>query len=168
MVHFVGDIHQPLHTEDVARGGNGIRVKFEGVDLNLHHVWDSSIAEKIVGGVRRAPYVEARSWADDLGSRVREGEWKTQRDGWLEGVELEEAEDMAMGWAREGNQVVCSHVLPEGPEAIVGQELGGEYFDKAAGVIEVQVAKAGVRLARWLDLIAERIEEGEGGFGDDL
>jgi len=40
----------------------------------------------------------------------------------------------------------------------VGQELAfGEYFEKAAPVIELQVARAGYRLAKWLDLIAKRI-----------
>ncbi|CAN8100377.1 unnamed protein product, partial [Discula destructiva] len=34
------------------------------------------------------------------------------------------------------------------------QELSGEYYEKAAPVIEVQVARAGYRLAKWLDLIA--------------
>lgn len=35
-------------------------------------------------------------------------------------------------------------------------------------MIEGQVAKAGYRLAAWLDLIAKRIAENESGFGDDL
>ena len=48
-------------------------------------------------------------------------------------------------------------MFPEGPEAIVGQELGGEYYEKAAPVIELQVAKAGYRLAAWLDLIVDRL-----------
>lgn len=47
-------------------------------------------------------------------------------------------------------------MLPEGPEAIVGQELAGDYYEKAAPVIELQVAKAGYRLATWLDLIADK------------
>lgn len=45
-------------------------------------------------------------------------------------------------------------VFPEGPAAIVGKELGGEYFEKAGPVIEKQVARAGFRLAAWLDHIA--------------
>lgn len=44
-------------------------------------------------------------------------------------------------------------VFPEGPVAIAGQELSGEYYEKAAPVIEIQVARAGYRLAAWLDLI---------------
>lgn len=50
-------------------------------------------------------------------------------------------------------------VLPEGPVAIVGQQLAGDYAHKAAPVIEVQVARAGYRLAAWLDLIADRVRE---------
>ena len=46
-------------------------------------------------------------------------------------------------------------VLPEGPEAIVGEELGGDYFKKAGPVIEQQVARAGYRMAAWLDHIVE-------------
>jgi hypothetical protein len=109
VVHFVGDIHQPLHTEDVARGGNGIHVRFEGVELNLHHVWDSSIAEKIVGGVRRAPYAEARRWADELTEGIRTGKYEALKEGWLEGLRLEDSKEIAMSWAREGNAFVCSH-----------------------------------------------------------
>lgn len=26
LLHFLGDVHQPLHTEDVCKGGNGIMV----------------------------------------------------------------------------------------------------------------------------------------------
>lgn len=57
-------------------------------------------------------------------------------------------------------------VFPEGPTAIAGQELAGEYFEKAAPVIELQVAKAGYRLAAWLDLIAERISDNEEKSGE--
>jgi S1/P1 Nuclease len=45
-------------------------------------------------------------------------------------------------------------VFPEGPKAIVGQELSGEYFTKAGPVIERQIARAGYRMAAWLDAIA--------------
>lgn len=44
VVHFVGDIHQPLHTgrvEDMS--GNRIPVKWLGFDTNLHSVWDSQM-----------------------------------------------------------------------------------------------------------------------------
>jgi len=56
--------------------------------------------------------------------------------------------------------------MPEGPEAIKGQELGSDYFDKAAPVVEMQVAKAGYRLAAWLDLIVATIKGRETTMGD--
>lgn len=30
LVHFVGDLHQPLHLTGKARGGNQVHVRFEG------------------------------------------------------------------------------------------------------------------------------------------
>ena len=47
IVHFVGDIHQPLHVgrpED--RGGNDVRINFEGRNSNLHALWDSLMIMK--------------------------------------------------------------------------------------------------------------------------
>jgi S1/P1 Nuclease len=44
MIHFIGDIHQPLHTGRVEdNGGNKIDVKWQGFELSLHQVWDSQI-----------------------------------------------------------------------------------------------------------------------------
>lgn len=52
--------------------------------------------------------------------------------------------------------------MPDGVDAIVGKELGGDYFLKAAPVIEIQLARAGYRLAKWLDLIAGASTESMG------
>ena len=44
LVHFIADIHQPLHTGRVEdNSGNKIPVKWLGLDLNLHQIWDSQI-----------------------------------------------------------------------------------------------------------------------------
>ncbi|KAI0125170.1 phospholipase C/P1 nuclease domain-containing protein [Xylariales sp. AK1849] len=157
VIHFIGDIHQPLHTENVARGGNGIHVMWEHSELNLHHVWDSSIAEKMLGGIRRKPYLAAHAWATNLTSEIKTGKYFAESKFWADGLNLDDPIQTSMIWANESNAFVCTTVLPEGPTAIVGQQLAGEYFDKAAPVIEVQVARAGYRLAAWLDLIADRI-----------
>ncbi len=109
IIHFVGDIHQPLHTEDVARGGNGIHVFFEDVELNLHHVWDTSIPEKIVGGVRRKPFGEAWAWADRLTADILYGRFREASLSWEDGMDLGDPLGTAMVWAREANQFVCSH-----------------------------------------------------------
>ncbi|QAU23665.1 S1/P1 Nuclease [Dyella sp. M7H15-1] len=44
VVHFIGDIHQPLHggyKDDL--GGNKYQVQFQGQGTNLHRVWDSGL-----------------------------------------------------------------------------------------------------------------------------
>jgi len=46
-------------------------------------------------------------------------------------------------------------VFPDGPVKIAGQELSGPYYEKAAPVVEMLVAKAGYRLAVWLDRVVE-------------
>lgn len=47
VVHFVGDIHQPLHAgyrDD--KGGNLYQVQFDGRGSNLHRVWDSGLLSR--------------------------------------------------------------------------------------------------------------------------
>ena len=44
LIHFVGDIHQPLHVGRPSdRGGNDVKVVFEGRSQNLHALWDTGL-----------------------------------------------------------------------------------------------------------------------------
>lgn len=44
VVHFVGDVHQPLHAGNRDdKGGNEYQVQFDGKGSNLHRVWDSQM-----------------------------------------------------------------------------------------------------------------------------
>ena len=46
LIHFVGDVHQPMHTarkEDL--GGNKVNVTWFGQRSNLHRVWDEGLVE---------------------------------------------------------------------------------------------------------------------------
>ena len=109
VVHFVGDIHQPLHNENVAYGGNGIPVRWKGDHYNLHHVWDSSIAEKWIGGRHGDPYVQAKAWADKLADGITSGQYAdAAKAQWLNGTDLDDPIGTAMTWVREGNSYVCT------------------------------------------------------------
>jgi hypothetical protein len=68
VVHFVGDVHQPLHAcDDKDRGGNDVKVRLAGSDAaNLHAVWDnatvaalgpdaSTIGNRLVARARALP-----------------------------------------------------------------------------------------------------------------
>ena len=47
LVHFVGDLHQPLHVgRGGDHGGNSIAVNFFGEIQKLHSVWDSGMIER--------------------------------------------------------------------------------------------------------------------------
>jgi hypothetical protein len=42
VVHFVGDIHQPMHVSRAEdKGGNTIQVQYDGQGTNLHSLWDT-------------------------------------------------------------------------------------------------------------------------------
>ncbi|SPO04667.1 probable nuclease S1 precursor [Cephalotrichum gorgonifer] len=156
VIHFVGDLHQPLHNENVEAGGNGIDVLFNGVEIDLHHVWDGSIGTLLVNdGVAGDPYVIAKKWSTQLMVELTTGKYAEEKAGWLEGIDLKDPATTALGWSRDCNSYICTTVLPEGPTAIIGQELSGAYYEKAAPVVELLVAKAGYRLAAWLDLIVD-------------
>jgi len=44
LVHFIGDLHQPLHIGRPGdKGGNDLKVKWFWKDSNLHRVWDSGM-----------------------------------------------------------------------------------------------------------------------------
>lgn len=139
---FIGDIHQPLHDEGLDRGGNSINVTFDGKITNLHHVWDTNMPEKLVGGYSLA---FAEEWAKTLTAAIKTGIYKDQAAAWLEGIDLSDPVPTSLLWATESNALVCSAVLPDGVEAVEDQELDGDYYESNVPVIQFQIAKAGYR-----------------------
>ncbi|KAF2446348.1 hypothetical protein P171DRAFT_453766 [Karstenula rhodostoma CBS 690.94] len=162
VIHFLGDIHQPLHVENLEIGGNGINVTFNGTATNLHHIWDSNIPEKLIGGYSLE---DARSWSEELVAAITTGKYANASSSWLNGIDIKDPVASAMVWAQDANSYVCTAVVPQGQEAVEGKELDGAYYDEAIVVIQQQIAKAGVRLAAWLDLIVEGKTGGGYGHG---
>lgn len=64
IVHFVGDIHQPLHVgRPQDRGGNSLSIIFEGKNSNLHAMWDSlMIMKPAMDHIQYANYLETHSF----------------------------------------------------------------------------------------------------------
>lgn len=156
IIHFTGDIHQPLHVENLAVGGNLINVTFNGVKTNLHAIWDTAIPQKAIGNFSQAT---ALSWANNLTSEIKHGQYKKESRTWLKGIKAEDPIESSLRWARDANKYVCSTVLPDGPDAVFGKELSGAYYESAIPVVKKQIAKAGYRLAAWLDAIVEASEK---------
>jgi hypothetical protein len=131
IVHFVGDIHQPLHTVKEFAGGNGIPVSFLNssrcgrYECNLHGVWDSELIEH--SRLNREEYVrheEAMITADKL-NRLDNG--------------------TAEQWANESLKLAQAAWVQD------GAELDELYYGQQIRVVDRQMALAGVRLARLLN-----------------
>jgi hypothetical protein len=146
-VVLVGDVHQPLHGEALEAGGNGINVTWDGEETNLHHIWDTEIPEKIAGGQ------SAEEWAKNLTSRIAAGDFEGS-DEWVSGG-MNNTQATALGWASEANALVCRDVFEGGIDGVEEGELSGKYFDDVQGAVEQQIARAGVRLGAWLELVAK-------------
>ncbi|KAH9822761.1 nuclease PA3 [Teratosphaeria destructans] len=157
LVHFLGDITQPLHDEALEYGGNDIDVTFDGTSTNLHHTWDTNMPEELVGGYTLS---DAQDWANNLAAQIDSGAYSSQKNTWVSGLDITDATASAMTWASDANQYVCSVVIPNGQTAYDDQELYPDYYNGAIGTIELQIAKGGYRLAKWLDAIADAAGEG--------
>jgi hypothetical protein len=88
LIHFVGDLHQPLHAgEKGDKGGNDVKAAY-GIDagrrLNLHSIWDGLLAERAISTgpslVRRYPAaVRAKVAAGSVEDWSRES-WQVAKD----------------------------------------------------------------------------------------
>jgi len=132
VIHFIGDMHQPLHDEDDAdKGGNNRRVIFDGHPDNLHWVWDTGLLNHIT------PNPQALAAA--LESQITPHD----REEWVRGS----IED----WVLEGHRLaqgVAYGDLGNGDPAMIT----AAYEHQAGPVIESQLEKAGVRLAYLLNM----------------
>jgi hypothetical protein len=132
LVHFIGDMHQPLHCSDNKdQGGNGVRVVFHDRQTNLHSVWDSGMLSRL------AP-------ADELFPALSE-ESMRRRKKWSKGT-VEQ-------WAEQSHQAAQKVVYGRLPKVDAGTPapLDAQYEKTADALIRVQIEKAGARLAAVLN-----------------
>jgi len=131
LVHFIGDIHQPMHLgskED--RGGNDVKLFWFGNITNLHRIWDTQIIES-----HNMSYTEL---ASDL-PIFTPNQIKV------------EANKSINNWVEETRIYTCQIYLESPPN----RKLGYEYRYKNLPIIKSQLYKAGIRLASILNKIFE-------------
>jgi hypothetical protein len=167
IIHFVGDLHQPLHaTTNSDRGGNCVPVKYlrrnprsngSSYTPNLHGIWDTELVEFQMEGA------DASEFANTLDTQFASSftEWKQG------GMQLE-------SWAWEGHQHAAAITygalpvkIPVEPVVPINsckdgnnigarmlhlhEVLGALYQGAAGAVIEERLAQAGIRLAMILN-----------------
>lgn len=136
LVHFVGDIHQPLHAGDRSdRGGNDLKTTY-GVmpGYNLHSVWDGLLADRALSAAPTLVrvFTPAEKAAVDQGN-VRlwsEENWAVSRD-------------IAYPRAMDGDP--CG-AKPTAPVVIDEADVAA-----SRAALRQQVERGGIRLARLLD-----------------
>jgi hypothetical protein len=131
VVHFIGDMHQPLHCEnDDDEGGNLLRVIWHGHPDELHWVWDSGL----LGDIDRS--------ASSLAAELEEQITPQDKAAWERGS----LEDWVLQSHRLARTVAYGDLGDRRPP-IIGQR----YEREADPVVELQLERAGVRLAYVLD-----------------
>jgi hypothetical protein len=136
LVHFVGDLHQPLHAGDRSDlGGNrqlGSYGIFAGSKLNIHAIWDGYLAERAI----------------------------STPPGGAKGLGIAARDEMAIGtiddWSRESWQFArefyCDMQGGDPCAAPVARaKLDDATIERLVPVVRGMVRRGGVRLARLLD-----------------
>jgi hypothetical protein len=131
IVHFVGDLHQPLHAIDEARGGNDIKLPVFGsprcgdYDCNLHWTWDTLLLEH---------------------AGFSEEEYVVRLNGLIEKQHLaQKAAGTPTDWANESH-LQARQIIEQKPAAIDEQ-----YYQAHIDLVNEKLALAGLRLAALLN-----------------
>lgn len=149
LIHFIGDITQPLHDEAEAVGGNEIAVTWQGQPTNLHSSWDTQMVEKAAGGGNTTAIL--KSFSDTLIARIDSGSYSSVKANWVSCVNPKTASNCALSWAQDANAYNCQYVLKTDES---GKELDGSYYTGAEPIIELQIAKGGYRLGKYINALA--------------
>ncbi|KAJ5904534.1 hypothetical protein N7504_006917 [Penicillium tannophilum] len=158
LFHFIGDIHMPLHVEEYQKGGNLIKVSFDGHQGNLHGIWDTDMPHKINGIRHNIKHNDEKpaslKWAKHL---LQKNQHRPTTA--VECADVTNPDVCVKKWAKETNHLNCAVVFKRGLPYIEGTDLADEYYDDAAPIIAEQIYKAGVRLAAWINALAEQRRE---------
>jgi hypothetical protein len=160
IIHFIGDLHQPLHIEDVYTGGNDIPTCFRKAcsSVELHAVWDKYLVHKIVGLPTSPHHDEEKTVAAEWASKLYDGNKHKIPD---QCADVTNSQQCTMGWAADANAYVCNFVLNVGglsdmdlvKEWFNHRDLSTDYYDGAAPIVEELIGLAGIRLGAYLDAL---------------
>ncbi|MBX3726831.1 MAG: S1/P1 nuclease [Xanthomonadales bacterium] len=129
LVHFVADIHQPLHAGHADdRGGNTFQLFYLGQGGNLHALWDGGLlrASREPWRTRSARLAEVRADTDTR--------WSIRAP---------------RAWAEASCRLIASaDIYPRRPG-----RLPADYMERQLPVVERQLVLAGARLAALLDAL---------------
>ena len=152
LVHFMGDIHQPLHAIERGcdRGGNMERANFfldgeKRPNSTLHFVWDIDELDLLM---KHSNITDERAYASALAAQIKPG----KAGKWARATPDQiawESYKLAKKYVYRGipYQDFCNNKRP--PQIVTDLTLA--YEDAGTKVVHEQLMKAGVRLAAALE-----------------
>lgn len=160
LVHYVGDIHQPLHSARGAdRGGNTIDVTFDvpgqGTQWNLHNVWDFGI---IVRSMEDDFDGDQGLFTDNL-MQLLDSTWAEESKEWTEcvrkGRSMDDLQICVSHWGEESLQAALeeAYLDENGEEIEESAEISDEYYKERLPTVQQRLLMSGVRLAATLELL---------------
>jgi len=153
LVHFVGDIHQPLHcgfTED--EGGNLILGYFLTRQANLHQIWDTMM---IVKRIKDDFGDDQDAFESYLLGKIH-GDWAAEAKAWVQCSSSAPYDACSAEWGQDSVLDACkySYVESDGTTRIdEGFLLEEDYYYRNMPLIEKLLAKAAVRLGHVLNVV---------------
>ncbi|GGB17807.1 hypothetical protein GCM10011511_47020 [Puia dinghuensis] len=125
IVHFVGDLHQPMHVSRAEdRGGNTIQLNYKGNGTNLHSVWDGNLIDGL--GLSYEQLAERV----DHATPEQMSQWQ---------------KDPLVKWMWE-SYTISSKLYAE-VDAMKSRAVGDQYYQEHIGIVEQRLEQAGIRLA---------------------
>ena len=162
LIHWVGDVHQPLHatTWNNDRGGNSYLIYgvpfsdlFPGQTSNLHSYWDKAFRFDAAEG----KIIEAWKSADRP-KAPGEGTIAERAKELIAALPVAELDELklpqnAEAWARESHIIGCTKAYPPGdhPTDIEVRKLDPEWVKTTRKLAEQRIVIAGHRLAMMLN-----------------
>jgi hypothetical protein len=172
IIHFAGDIHQPLHcTTNNDRGGNCVPVTFfgklprktsktsESYEDNLHGNWDTQLVERIENGNT------VEDFANSLNTKYKSkfASWQSAGidfDEWA-WESHEDAESKAYGKLNKKVPIETPAPVTTCADAnhistrmlALNEKVGPSYQSKVSATMQEQLARAGFRLSMILNQI---------------
>jgi hypothetical protein len=133
LVHFIGDMHQPLHcSTNGDRGGNTVRLIYRNMPTNLHSLWDTGLLGRMGTEEQLFPILSAEALQ-------HAGKWsKGDVQDWAE-------------QSHKASQKIVYGKLPAPPAPDQPIVIPPDYERTATSLVREQLEKAGDRLARVLN-----------------
>lgn len=126
LVHFIGDVHQPLHLGNKKdRGGGTLQFPYKGKTVTLHYLWDGGLIDWSKDSLFK--------YAVRLNGRVSKAEIST----WNEST--------VSDWANESRGLALK-------VAYNVESLSKTYIKRGQEIIDLRLTQAGVRLAHQLNI----------------